>query len=271
MRPLVLGTRGSDLALAQATIVRNLLIAAHPDLAIETRVVRTVGDERMDIDLAKPGDVGKGLFTKQLEEALWSGEIDMAVHSLKDLPVELPPGLVLGAIPERADAAEVLVSKHPGGISGLPDGATVATCSHRRECQLEYLRPGLHIVPIRGNVPTRLKTLAGDSTLDAMVLAKAGLDRLGHSIVPAGLLVTVESGMLPAPGQGALGVQCREKDPETRHVLEAIHHEETARCVNAERALLSAWGGGCAAPVAAHATFINHKLVLRSMIFGEAS
>lgn len=271
MKTLIIGTRGSALALAQAAIVNDLLIAKHPDLRVETRIIKTIGDERLDIDLTNPGDLGKGLFTKQLEDALFSREIDLAVHSLKDLPVELPAGLVLGAIPERADFADVLVSKHAGGIAGLPDGATVATSSHRRECLLEYLRPGLRTSAIRGNVPTRLKKLAEDPALDALVLAKAGLDRLGHHIVPDGLLVTVETGMLPAPGQGALGLECREGDEETLHVLKAIHHEDTARCVHAERALLLALGGGCASPVAAHATLINNKVVLRSMIFGEAS
>ncbi len=269
MKPLVLGTRGSALALAQATIVRDLLIASHPDLLLETRIIKTIGDERLDIDLTNPGPLGKGLFTKQLEDALLSHEIDMAIHSLKDLPVELPEGLVLGAIPERADAAEVLVSKFPGGLAGLPEGAAVATSSHRRECLLELLRPGLIIVSIRGNVPTRLKKLAEDPSLDAMVLAKAGLDRLGPSVVPDGLLVSVEPEMLPAPGQGALGVECREGDQETLHALRSIHHAATARCVNAERAMLSALGGGCASPLAAHATLINDKVVLRSIFFGD--
>ncbi len=269
MKTLILGTRGSALALAQATIVHDLLIANHPDLVVDTRIIKTIGDERLDIDLTNPGSLGKGLFTKQLEDALLSREIDVAVHSLKDLPVELPTGLVMGAIPERADFADVLVSKHQGGLAGLPDGATVATSSHRRECLIEYLRPGLRISPIRGNVPTRLRKLSEDPALDALVLAKAGLDRLGHHIVPEGLFVTVEPGMLPAPGQGALGLECREGDEETLRVLEAIHHEDTARCVNAERALLLAMGGGCASPLAAHATLIQNKVVLRSIYFGE--
>ncbi len=270
MTKLILGTRGSALALAQATLVRDLLMAKHPDLAIDTRIIKTIGDERLDIDLTNPGSLDKGLFTKQLEEALLSHEIDLAVHSLKDLPVELPHGLVLGAIPERADFADVLVSKHPGGLAGLPEGATVATSSNRRESLLEYLRPGLRICAIRGNVPTRLKKLAEDPALDALVLAKAGLDRLGHNIVPDGLSVTVEPGMLPAPGQGALGLECREGDGETLGLLKAIHHEDTARCVNAERSLLLALGGGCAVPLAAHATLIHNKVVLRSIYFGEA-
>lgn len=269
MKPLVLGTRGSVLALAQAVIVHDLLIAAHPELLVETRIIKTVGDERLDIDLTHPGDLGKGLFTKQLEDALLRHDIDLAVHSLKDLPVELPEGLAVGAITERADPAEVLVSKFPGGIAGLPEGATVATSSHRRECLLELLRPGLNIVSIRGNVPTRLTKLAEDPSLDAMVLAKAGLDRLGHSIVPEKLMVTVEPEMLPAPGQGALGVECREGDQEVLQILNAIHHEATARCVNAERAMLQSLGGGCASPLAAHATLINNKVVLRSIYFGE--
>ncbi|MEX1120028.1 MAG: hydroxymethylbilane synthase [Terrimicrobiaceae bacterium] len=271
MTSLVLGTRGSALALAQTEIVLGLLTAKHPDLPMETRIIKTTGDERLDIDLTSPGPLGKGLFTKQLEDALLSREIDVAVHSLKDLPVELPAGLVVGAIPERGDFAEVLVSKHPGGIKGLPEGATVATSSHRRECLLKHLRPGLCIQAIRGNVPTRLQKLAEDPALDALVLAKAGLDRLGPHIVPEGLMVTVEPAMLPAPGQGALGLECREDDQETRQVLEAIHDADTARCVNAERALLRAFGGGCAAPLAAHATITQNKVVLRSIYFGETT
>jgi hydroxymethylbilane synthase len=269
MRPFLLGTRGSDLALTQATIVRNLLQARIPDLVVETKIIKTIGDERLDIDLANPGSLDKGLFTKQLEDALLAGEIDAAVHSLKDLPVELPPGLVLGAVTERADASDVLVSKHPGGLAGLPSGANLATSSARREKLLRYLRPDLQTSAIRGNVPTRLRKLADSTALDGLVLAKAGLDRLGGGVVPKGLHVTVEPELLPAPGQGALGLECRAGDDWILQCLAAIHHAPTARCVHAERRLLQALGGGCAVPLGAHATLVNDQVVLRSIYFGE--
>ncbi len=269
MKSFILGTRGSALALAQAEIVRALLGKAIPGLTIETKIIRTIGDDRLDIDLTNPGALDKGLFTKQLEDALLSGEIDAAVHSLKDLPVELPPGLVLGAITERADASDVLISKHPGGLAGLPPGATVATSSVRREKLLKHLRRDVKIAAIRGNVPTRLRKLTEEAAWDGLVLAKAGLDRLGTDIVPEGLHITVEPEMLPAPGQGALGLECRSDDPEILSVLAKIHHDPTARCVHAERRMLQALGGGCAVPLAAHATLFEGEVVLRSIYFGE--
>jgi hydroxymethylbilane synthase len=231
-------------------------------------VIRTMGDDRLDVDLARPGPLAKGLFTKQLEEALVAGEVDAAVHSLKDLPVDLPEGLVLGAIPEREDPADVLVSRHGGGIGGLPSGARVATSSARREAILRNLRPDLEVVSIRGNVPTRLRKLAEDPALDALVLAMAGLRRLGFP-VPPGLCVSEEPALVPAPGQGALGIECREDDANTRALLATIHHSETARCVASERNLLKGLGGGCASPVGALARIEGGRVVLRAVIFSE--
>ncbi|GAB4166484.1 MAG: hydroxymethylbilane synthase [Terrimicrobiaceae bacterium] len=271
MKTLRLGTRGSELALAQAKQVSADLKAAHPDVEIEVVVIRTTGDERLDIDLTNPGPLDKGLFTKELERALLAGTIDAAVHSLKDLPVELPEGLVLGAVPLRADPSDVVVSKHRGGLDGLPENACVATSSARRAAMVSYFRPDLRIVAIRGNVPTRLRKLAEDPALDAVILARAGLDRLSSGVVPAGLFVEGDARILPAPGQGALGIECRAGDEETRQVLSAIHDEDTARCVHAERAMLAALGGGCAVPLGALGELINGRVVLRTLSFGEPS
>jgi hydroxymethylbilane synthase len=265
VKPLVIGTRGSALALAQTRLVAGALHAAWPRLEVTEQVISTTGDERLDLHDFRGLD--KGLFTKQLEEALLEGAIDAAVHSLKDLPVDLPGGLVLGAVTRRADARDALVSKHAGGLGGLPGGACVATSSPRRVKLLHHLRPDLTLQPIRGNVPTRIAKLAATPALDALVLAKAGLDRLGD-IVPPDLHVTVEPRILPAPGQGALGIECREGDSATLGLLEAVHHAETARCVGAERALLKALGGGCEIPLGAHAELVDGEIVLRSIFFG---
>lgn len=269
MKRIVLGTRGSDLALAQSRLVASALENAHAGLEVELRIVRTTGDVRLDVDLARPGALEKGLFTKELEEALLSKEIDFAVHSLKDLPVCIPQGLALGAITERADPSDALVSKHEGGIAGLPSGAVVATSSPRRTRQLLHLRPDLRVESIRGNVPTRIRKLEERPALDALLLAKAGLDRLGD-IVPSGLTVTIEKDLLPAPGQGALGIECRENDAPVLEILAAIHHEQTALCVNAERALLLALGGGCSLPLGTLAELRNGEICLRSVLFSDA-
>ncbi len=251
MSKIIFGTRGSDLALAQTKIVSTKLQAAHPALAVETVIIKTTGDQRLDVSLSAPGMLEKGLFTKELEEALLAGIIDAAVHSLKDLPTTQPDGLILAAILERADPSDVLVSKYPGGLPGLPERAHIATSSPRRQAQLLHLRGDLRTTEIRGNVPTRLQKLARDPSLDGLLLAKAGLDRLGHHIIPDGLHVTVIPEILPAPGQGAIAVECRAEDASTIEILRAIHHEDTARCVIAERELLLSLGGGCSLPLGA--------------------
>lgn len=271
MNTLILGTRGSDLALTQTRLVAARLRAAHPELTVETRIIKTTGDRRLDVSLSAPGPLEKGLFTKELEEALLAREIDAAVHSLKDLPTTQPGGLTLGAILERADPSDVLVSKFPGGLAGLPGAACVATSSPRRKAQLLALRPGLRVVEIRGNVPTRLRKLAGDPSLDGLLLAKAGLDRLGHDIIPAGLHLAVLKDMLPAPGQGAIAVECREGDAPTHAALAALHHADTARCVTEERRLLQQLGGGCSLPFAALAVIENGELRVRSFLDPSAA
>lgn len=266
MNTLILGTRGSDLALAQTRIVMEKLRAAHPRLAVEMRIIRTTGDRRLDVSLASPGPLEKGLFTKELEEALLGREIDAAVHSLKDLPTEQPAGLAIGAILERADPSDVLVSKREGGLAALPQGACVATSSPRRRAQLLRLRPDVKVVEIRGNVPTRLRKLSEAPAMDGLLLAKAGLDRLGTGVVPEGLFVAVVPEILPAPGQGAIAVECRDNDTETLGALQVLHHEDTARCVTEERRLLQGLGGGCSLPFAALAVVENGELRVRSFL-----
>ncbi len=267
MTRIILGTRGSDLALAQTRIVSEQLSAAHPDLEVDIRIIKTTGDKRLDVSLSAPGTLDKGLFTKELEDALLAGEVDIAVHSLKDLPTQQPGGLVVGAILERADSSDVLITKSPGGLDAVPLGARVATSSLRRKNQLLHVRPDLDIHEIRGNVPTRLQKLAEHDKLSGLLLAKAGLDRLGPDIMPEGLYVFVLSDMLPAPGQGAIGIECREDDQGTLEILAAIHHEDTARCVKAERDLLSRLGGGCHMPLGAKAWIENGEVHLKAALY----
>jgi hydroxymethylbilane synthase len=259
---ITLGTRGSDLALAQARIVAERLRAAHAGLEVDIKTIRTTGDKRLDLSLST--SLEKGLFTKELEESLIAGKIDAAVHSLKDLPTDQHPDLVFGAILERADSSDVLVSKHPGGLAGLPIEATIATSSPRRQVQLLLLREDLRVVEIRGNVPTRLRKLATDPSLHGLLLAKAGLDRLGDQFVPAGLHVSVVEQILPAPGQGAIAVECRKSDSVSAELLRPIHHEPTALCVAAERDFLRAQGGGCHIAIAARAVIEDGRLILHT-------
>jgi len=264
---LILGTRGSDLALAQTRIVTEKLQAAHPALDVASRIIKTIGDERLDVSLSSPGLLDKGLFTKELEEALLRGEIHAAVHSLKDVPTERPGGLVLGAILERANVSDVLISKQAGGLKALPAGSAVATSSLRRKNQLLHLRPDLQVVDIRGNVPTRLRKLSENPSLAGLILAQAGLDRLGAQVVPEGLHVSVLEEMLPAPGQGAIAVECRSDDTATLNFLGAIHHHETAQCIQIERELLSSLGGGCSVPLGVRAWMENGQMRVKAALF----
>ena len=270
-RPLVLGTRGSDLALAQTTMVRRALEAAHPGLLIEQKIITTTGDARTAMPLHEPTAEGAGLFTKQLEEALLSGEIDLAVHSLKDLPVETPAGLELAAILPRAPIDDLLVSRHPGGLAGLPTGATIGSSSPRRALLIQARRPDLQLIPIRGNVPTRLQKVAAGNPYDATVLAAAGLGRLGHDLSKGHLMIdgvtlSLETldWMLPAPGQGAVAVETRAGDPSAQ-LLATLHDVTTARCVEAERLVLKHLGGGCHLALGALALEQNGELSLRAV------
>jgi hydroxymethylbilane synthase len=298
---ICIATRGSALALAQANLVLAQCRAAFPDQPFEIKVIKTTGDKLQTASLSA-GDLPKGLFTKELEVALLEGEADLAVHSLKDLPTELPTGLALGAALERADVRDVLVYRHIESIAcptdasapvqqkkrgfkpelsiaALPYGATVATSSTRRRAQLLEHRPDLKIVPIRGNVGTRLSKLASQPELDAIVLAAAGLDRLGFvwkpggrlsgSGVPAGLAATrlSVSEMLPCVGQAAIGLEIRANDPRIEEICAKLKHEKTHLCVTAERAFLAAMGGGCNLAVAANAEFVGEQIRLRGVSF----
>lgn len=240
---LRLGTRGSRLALTQSRLVADSL-EAETGMAVELVVISTRGDRIQNVPLPEIG--GKGLFTLELEQALRDGRIDLAVHSLKDLPTDDPDGLELGGVPRRADPRDALVGT---SLDDLPKGATVATGSLRRAAQLTAHRPDLRIVDIRGNVPTRLKKL--DSGLcDSTVLAMAGLKRL--SIERADIHPIEPMVMVPAVGQGALGVQTRRGDARVLEALSCIEHEDTRAAVTAERAFLATYGGGCNVPAGCH-------------------
>lgn len=271
--PLVLATRGSALALVQAETVSALLVAAWPGLVVERKVVRTTGDQRAEENLATMG--GSGVFTRELERELMNGGAQAAVHSLKDLPVMLPPGLVLGAVLPRGNPADVLVSVHPGGAAAVPAGSRVGTGSPRRAAMFLALRSDVGVEPVRGNVPTRLaKVVRGE--FDAVILAAAGLERLG---LPSQGSFTIEGGILhaaplpgflPAPGQGAIALEIRADDAQTREMVGAIHDDATAAAVQAERAVLAALGGGCHLALGALAVVENGQLRLEAEYFPGA-
>jgi hydroxymethylbilane synthase len=262
---LRIGTRGSKLALTQAHLVREALIAAAPSLAapdaIETVVIRTTGDAIQDRPLSEAG--GKGLFVKEIEEALFAHRIDVAVHSMKDMPTLQPAGLVIAAFLPREDARDVLIAGDVRRIADLRRGAIVGTSALRRRAQLLHLRPDLEIVTLRGNVDTRLaKRDAG--VVEATILALAGLKRLGMADVGTPI---PEDDMLPAVGQGAVCVECRADDERTRTWLTAIDHAPTAVCIGAEHALLAVLDGSCRTPIAGHAVLASDgNIHLRALI-----
>lgn len=257
MKRAIIGTRGSALALWQANHVAGRLRAAHAGLEVELRIIKTRGDKIQDVPLAKVG--GKGLFVKEIEEALRRGEVDLAVHSIKDLPTELVDGLTLAAITEREDPRDALVSRS-GRIDELPAGAVLGTSSLRRRCQALALRPDLEVRDLRGNVDTRLRKL-DEGLYDAVLLAAAGLRRLGH--VERATEILDPARMIPAVGQGALGIEVRLGE---EGLVAPLHHGPTALRVRAERALLQDLGGGCQVPVAAHATLAGQSLELRGLV-----
>jgi hydroxymethylbilane synthase len=262
---LRIGTRGSRLARAQTELACRALAAAHPELAapgaLEPVVIRTTGDRVTDRPLAELG--GKGLFCKELEAALLDRRIDLAVHSIKDLPTWLPDGLVIGAVLERADPRDVLIARAPTTIAALPHGAMIGTASVRRKAQLLARRPDLRIVNFRGNVDTRLRRLAAGE-VDATLLAQAGLSRLGVAEVGARALSIEE--MLPAVGQGAIGVECLGDDAPMLALLAAIDHPISSACLRAERALLAALDGSCHTPIGGLADILDGRLRLRALI-----
>ncbi|PYJ58648.1 MAG: hydroxymethylbilane synthase [Verrucomicrobia bacterium] len=307
-KPIIIATRGSALALAQANLVFDQCRAAFPKLKFEIKIIRTTGDKLQTASLANPSEsLPKGLFTRELEVALLKSRADLAVHSLKDLPTELPAGLKLGAVSKRVDVRDALICrdaeyrgaeeaktavtrrmsrpsqrrgfKQKISLRDLPQGATIATSSTRRKAQLLANRPDLNVVEIRGNVVTRLQKLDEQAEIDAVVLAAAGLERLSFRItpegrlqgdaVPDGLLATVLEPeiMLPCVGQGALGIEIRENDERVAVICERLDHYNTRQCVAAERAFLGAMGGGCQSPIAAYAEVVGDQVRLRVVSF----
>jgi len=260
-RRIVIATRESKLALWQAQHIRSRLAGLYPQIELEILGLTTEGDRRLDASLAKIG--GKGLFIKELEEALAAGRADLAVHSVKDVPVQLPPGLALAAIAEREDPRDAFVSNRYSTLVALPAGARVGTSSLRRECQLRARHPHLAVEPLRGNVPTRLRKL-DEGGYDAIILAAAGLKRLGLGERITVLLDPEES--LPAPGQGAIGLECRAGRSDLVELLAPLNHRETALCVAAERALARALAGSCNVPLGAFAQVTGERLRLRAFV-----
>jgi hydroxymethylbilane synthase len=256
-----IGTRGSELALWQANYVKKELERLNPGVVFEIRIIKTTGDEVLDVSLSKIGD--KGLFTRQIETELLAGSIDLAVHSLKDLQTEQPDGLIIGAVCERETPNDVFISKTGGSIDDLAKGARVATGSLRRRSQLLHYRSDLKIEEIRGNVPTRLRKF-DESDLDGMILAYAGLHRLGFG-ERVNQLIPFEI-MLPAVGQGAIAIEIREQDKRTANAVAKLDDHTTDLCVTAERAFLRKLEGGCQVPIGALAALDGNVLKLEGMV-----
>ncbi len=258
---LRIATRKSPLAMWQAEFVADTLRGLHPGLEVELVGMSTQGDKILDTPLAKIG--GKGLFVKELEQGMLEGTADIAVHSMKDVPVELPPGLHLAVIMERENPGDAFVSNRYGDVGELPQGAVVGTASLRRECQLRERRPDLKIVTLRGNVNTRLAKLdAGE--FDAIILASSGLLRLGFEARVRKFMPPEES--LPAIGQGALGIECRSEDPWVNDLIAPLNHAETATCVRAERAMNRGLHGGCQVPIAGYALLEDGHVFMRGLV-----
>jgi len=261
---ITIGTRGSQLALWQTNWVKAEIEKRYPAIKVDVEIISTKGDRVLDQSLPKLGEQGKGLFTKELEDALFDHRVNLAVHSLKDLPTELPAGLHIGAICEREDVRDALVAGRAiRSFAALPQRARVGTSSLRRQSQLLAARPDLVIEPVRGNVDTRLRKL-DEEQYDALVLAAAGLHRLGHSNRITEHLD--EDLMLPAVGQGALAIETRENDTETAEIIRSLNHEPTKLACKAERAFLKGLGGGCLVPIAANARILGGVLSLKGMV-----
>jgi len=272
----VLGTRGSALALAQVELTRAALAQAMPDLVVEVKTFVTRGDQKLDLSLIRANEAGgKGLFTKELEDALLSGAIDVAVHSLKDLPGHNPPGLSVTAVLPRAATADVLITRIDAGFDSLPHGAIIGTSSVRRARQLRWLRPDLQIEEWRGNVQTRLRKLGESDRVAGIVLAQAGLDRLGYGN-DGGLLEyapwrfhlhSLRDHLLPAIGQGAIALQSRADRAEVTAVLQQIDHEPTHAAIRAEREVQRLLAGDCSLPVGVRSTLTGDRIRLEGILF----
>ncbi|OGW15764.1 MAG: hydroxymethylbilane synthase [Nitrospinae bacterium RIFCSPLOWO2_12_FULL_47_7] len=255
------GTRGSPLALWQANWIKMQLQVLHKELEVEIVTIKTSGDKIQDSPLAKIG--GKGLFVKEIEEALMRGDIDIAVHSMKDVPINLPDGLIIATITQRENPFDALISKDNTKLADLPVNAKVGTGSLRRATQLLNYRPDFQIIPLRGNVETRIKKLISEG-LDAVILAAAGLRRLGWSDMITEIIGPAI--LLPSVGQGAVGIEAREHDTEVLQMIVDLDHEVTHIALDAERAFLRVLGGGCQVPIAAYATLADNQLTLNALV-----
>ena len=261
MKKVTIATRGSQLALWQAEHIKSRLMAQYEGLEVELLILKTKGDIILDVPLAKVG--GKGLFVKEIEEALLAGTADLAVHSMKDVPMVLPEGLTLGAVPEREICTDLFLSEKYAALEDLPQGAKLGTSSLRRQSQALALRPDLEVAMLRGNVETRLRKMK-EGQYDAIILARAGVKRLG---LGASLQQDLTPpSFLPAVGQGALGIEIRDDRPEMRELVAFLDHTPTRLCVTAERAFLRRLDGGCQVPIAAHAVLDGEELVLEALV-----
>lgn len=261
---ICIGTRGSALALWQANHVKECIETAFPDIRVDIKIIKTTGDRITDRPLAMVG--GKGLFVKEIEASLLDSSIDLAVHSMKDMPGELPDGLIIGAIPERANPFDVLISAQGELFKEYPQGAVIGTSSLRRGSQLKHLRPDLEIKSIRGNLDTRLKKLKSGEYA-AIVLAAAGLERLGQVNEITEYLT--ETDMVPAVGQGALCIETRENDPDMENILSVLDHEPTRICVTGERAFLKKIEGSCHIPVACFGKIRDNRIIFTAVVASE--
>lgn len=278
---LTLGTRGSELALTQTRMVTEELQAAHANLQVVRQIIQTSGDKRQDLRFSEfnaVAHVDKGIFIKELEIALEKGEIDAAVHSLKDVPSDLATGFVVAAVLPRAAIEDVLITREPSTLETLPKGARVGTSSVRRAAQLKWLRPDVEIVEVRGNVPTRVKKVLGEQPLDAVLLAAAGLIRLGlmkgNEIQIEGQTISALTldpvTFLPAAGQGAIAIECRADDESTIQAVRALNDADTEARVTVEREFLRLLGAGCQTPVGAHTWIKDGELTMAVRVFNEA-
>ncbi len=256
-----IGTRGSPLALWQAEWIRSQVLALHPDCEAEIEKIKTTGDKILDVPLAKVG--GKGLFVKEIETALLEGRVDIAVHSMKDMPAEVLQGLCIGVVPERENPFDVLIARNGYSFKDLPQGARVGSSSLRRGAQVRHIRPDITVHPLRGNLDTRIRKLETEG-LDAIVLAAAGVRRLGLEARITEYLP--ENIMLPAIGQGALAIEMREGDDTTEQLIAPLDHRETRFAVESERAFLSRLEGGCQVPIAAHAKIDGDVISLTGLV-----
>ena len=261
IRKVTIGSRGSPLALWQANWVKDLLRSHHSDLEVDIQIIKTSGDKIQDIPLAKIG--GKGLFVKEIEEGLLKREVDFAVHSMKDMPIIFPMNLCIACVTKRENPFDALISKNNIKLDDLPKGAKVGTGSLRRMSQLLYYRPDLKLVPLRGNLETRLKKLETEG-LDAIILAAAGLIRLGWSDRITEIISPEV--LLPAMGQGAVGIETRKNDVDNQILLADMDHEETHYALDAERALVSQLEGGCNVPIGSFATLDGDKITLTGLV-----